>query len=56
MGKDEILTIQFGHYSNYVGTHWWNLQEQGFEYNTSKPSEINHDVLYREGVTNQVSV
>lgn len=22
----EILTIQLGHYSNYVGSHWWNLQ------------------------------
>ncbi|XP_067002875.2 protein misato homolog 1 isoform X2 [Anabrus simplex] len=23
----EIITFQLGHYSNYVGTHWWNIQE-----------------------------
>lgn len=22
----EILTLQFGHYANYVGAHWWNIQ------------------------------
>lgn len=50
----EILTLQLGHYSNFIGAHWWNLQEQSFEYNTPTPSEVNHDVLYREGVTNKV--
>lgn len=28
----EIITLQFGHYSNFVGTHFWNTQvltEQG---------------------------
>lgn len=45
----EILTIQLGHYSNFVGTHWWNLQESNFSYDSNNPSEINHDVLYREG-------
>ena len=24
----EILTLQFGHFSNFVGAHLWNLQEQ----------------------------
>ncbi|XP_053596509.1 protein misato [Microplitis demolitor] len=47
----EIITIQLGHYANYVGAHWWNLQEAGFSFDSSKPSEINHDVLYREGET-----
>lgn len=23
---NEILTLQFGHYSNYIGAHWWNCQ------------------------------
>ncbi|XP_029645942.1 protein misato homolog 1 [Octopus sinensis] len=48
----EVITLQLGHYANYVGTHWWNIQESSFEYDPSKvsgPSEINHDVLYREG-------
>lgn len=25
----EILTFQFGHYANYVGSHWWNFQVSG---------------------------
>ena len=23
---NEILTVQVGNYSNYIGTHYWNLQ------------------------------
>ncbi|GAB1607555.1 protein misato homolog 1-like [Argonauta hians] len=48
----EVITLQLGHYANYVGTHWWNSQEASFEYDPSKvtgPSEVNHDVLFREG-------
>jgi len=22
----EIVTLQVGHYANFVGTHWWNIQ------------------------------
>lgn len=22
----EVITFQIGNYSNYVGTHWWNIQ------------------------------
>ncbi|KAK3913705.1 Protein misato [Frankliniella fusca] len=51
----EILTIQLGSYSNYVGSHWWNLQEAGFSY-AGKPSDINHDVLFREGINSQNQV
>ncbi|XP_012251024.2 protein misato isoform X2 [Athalia rosae] len=49
MTTREILTIQLGHYSNFVGTHWWNIQESSFSYDSDQSSEINHDVLYREG-------
>lgn len=49
MTSREILTIQLGHYSNFIGTHWWNIQETNFSYDSDNPSEINHDVLYREG-------
>lgn len=47
----EIITIQLGNYANYVGTHWWNIQESAFNYNPSslEKSEMNHDVLFREG-------
>ncbi|XP_043281672.1 protein misato [Venturia canescens] len=51
MATREILTLQLGHYSNYIGTHWWNLQESNFSYDPENPSEINNDVLYREGET-----
>ena len=47
-----VITLQFGNYSNYVGSHFWNIQEAGFVYSSS-PSEkipdINNDVLFREG-------
>ncbi|CAG9820461.1 unnamed protein product [Phaedon cochleariae] len=56
MGTREILTLQFGHYANFVGTHWWNLQERAFEYSETTLSEINHDVLYREGLTSRSEV
>lgn len=47
----EIVTLQFGHYSNFIATHWWNLQESSFVYTSDPaiPKEINHDVLFREG-------
>lgn len=22
----EIITLQFGNFANYVGTHYWNIQ------------------------------
>ncbi|XP_076355308.1 misato mitochondrial distribution and morphology regulator isoform X2 [Tachypleus tridentatus] len=49
----EIITIQIGHYSNFVGTHWWNLQEASFCYDATKVPEleINHDVHFCEGKT-----
>lgn len=47
----EIITLQLGTYANYVGTHWWNIQESSFVYKNSKAvkPEIDHDVLFREG-------
>jgi hypothetical protein len=53
MTTKEVVTIQCGHFSNFIGTHWWNIQESGFCYDaTSKESrEILHDCLFREGLT-----
>ncbi|OWR48693.1 hypothetical protein KGM_203266 [Danaus plexippus plexippus] len=45
----EILTLQFGHYTNYVGSHFWNVQELSFDYTGTVKTECNHDILYREG-------
>ncbi|XP_055343430.1 protein misato homolog 1-like [Paramacrobiotus metropolitanus] len=49
----ELLTLQCGHYANFVGTHFWNLQEAGFSYNPQQPTskEIDVGVLHREGET-----
>ncbi|KAJ8267831.1 hypothetical protein COCON_G00130030 [Conger conger] len=50
----EIVTIQLGHYSNFVGTHWWNLQDASLFYEPESgapPSELQSDVLFREGLT-----
>lgn len=56
MTSREIITFQFGNYANYIGAHWWNIQEAGFNYDpTSVPSDINHDVLFREGQDYRVS-
>ena len=52
-----LITIQCGNYSNYLGSHFWNLQESGFVYQQGQSSqrdeilEIDNDVLYREGKT-----
>ena len=27
MSDREIITIQLGHYSNHVATHWWNYHQ-----------------------------
>lgn len=52
MNTREIITLQIGHYANFVGTHWWNIQESSFCYDASKSSDIqiNHDILFREGM------
>ncbi|XP_050342835.1 protein misato [Nymphalis io] len=51
MSTREILTLQFGQYSNYIGAHFWNIQELSFDYTGTSKTECNHDILYREGRT-----
>jgi hypothetical protein len=53
-----IITLQCGNYANYIGAHFWNLQESEFEYDTNRKTGIldtletvDNDILYREGVT-----
>lgn len=56
MGTKEIITLQFGNYANFIGTHWWNIQESSFQYNESDvvyEKEVDHDVLFREGETSR---
>ncbi|XP_034017414.1 protein misato homolog 1 [Thalassophryne amazonica] len=48
----EVITLQLGHYSNFVGTHWWNLQDASLSYDPETPlGEIQSDVVFREGQT-----
>ncbi|XP_061597999.1 protein misato homolog 1 [Cololabis saira] len=48
----EVITLQLGHYSNFIGTHWWNLQDASLSYDPeSPPGEIQSDVVFREGQT-----
>lgn len=48
----EVVTLQLGHYSNFIGTHWWNLQDAGLVYDADVPAgELQSDVLFREGLT-----
>lgn len=52
MSSREIITLQFGHEANFVGTHFWNIQESFFSFGGEKSrprDEIDHDVLFREG-------
>ncbi|KAL9653478.1 hypothetical protein ABK040_002111 [Willaertia magna] len=54
----EIITLQFGHFSNFIGTHYWNIQQQVInEYlplinnpqiSNFKAEIDNLNILYRE--------
>ena len=46
-----VITLQVGHYANYVGTHFWNAQELSFQVAKEK-NDLDHDVFYREGFLN----
>ncbi|KAF2396411.1 tubulin nucleotide-binding domain-like protein [Trichodelitschia bisporula] len=46
----EIVTLQFGPQSNYLGTHFWNAQESYFTYGDEDQSVIDHDIHFRPGL------
>ena len=45
-----VITLQIGHYSNFVGTHFWNAQDHSL-FVPKDTNDLDHDVLFREGVT-----
>ncbi|KAF2461861.1 tubulin domain-containing protein [Lineolata rhizophorae] len=45
----EIVSLQFGQQSNYVGQHFWNTQESYFTYGGEEESPVDHDVNFRQG-------
>ena len=37
----EIVAVQIGHYSNFIGTHWWNIQQSDlYLYNANGIDEV----------------
>ncbi|KAJ2040027.1 mtDNA inheritance, partitioning of the mitochondrial organelle [Coemansia sp. RSA 922] len=46
----EIITLQFGENANYVGTHYWNMQQQQFTEDNGGDSNVHlsMDVFYSE--------
>ena len=50
MNSKPVITIQVGHYANFVGAHFWNCQDLSFNLNKDE-NELDHDVLFREGLT-----
>lgn len=48
----EIMTIQLGGYSNYMGSHFWNIQEECMSYDedeeSKQNSEVRSDILWRQ--------
>ncbi|KAI0261263.1 tubulin nucleotide-binding domain-like protein [Gloeopeniophorella convolvens] len=47
----EIIYIQAGSISNYVGTHFWNAQQSYFTYGEDEEVLIDHDISFREGIS-----
>ena len=35
-----LITIQCGNYSNYLGSHFWNIQESGFVYQQGQSNHL----------------
>ncbi|PGH12021.1 hypothetical protein AJ79_04530 [Helicocarpus griseus UAMH5409] len=46
----EIITLQLGQRSNYLATHFWNLQESYFTYSADEESPVDHDIHFRPGI------
>ncbi|THH04135.1 hypothetical protein EW145_g5744 [Phellinidium pouzarii] len=51
----EIIYIQAGNVSNYIGTHFWNAQESYFTYDEDSEPLVNHDISFREGLSSQAT-
>lgn len=48
----EIITLQFGHYANFIGTHFWNIQDESL-LTQDDDHQYSADVLYNCGVTSK---
>lgn len=50
LNSKAVITLQVGHYANFVGAHFWNAQELSF-YQEREKNDLDHDVIHREGQT-----
>ncbi|KAI1505484.1 tubulin domain-containing protein [Biscogniauxia marginata] len=46
----EVITLQLGQQSNYVGAHFWNAQESYFTYGADEESPVDHNIHFRPGL------
>ena len=42
----ELLTLQFGHVANYVGAHFWNLQDALIDYSGTDAADDEVQLLF----------
>ncbi|KAE8655390.1 Plasma membrane, myosin-like, Tubulin/FtsZ, N-terminal isoform 6 [Hibiscus syriacus] len=59
----EIVTVQVGGFANYIGSHFWNFQDEmlglaadPYASPLFKTKSLNMDVLYRTGETHQGTI
>lgn len=66
MSQKEIIHLSFGTFANHVSTHYWNQQQQYFDYSQQQqdpfnkdkdpdidqqnPPLVDHDVSFRAGI------
>ena len=65
-GMGEIITLQFGNFANYVGTHYWNIQVCGnsfppflpypplFPFSHPAVQEKNYDYCEANGIEHEI--
>lgn len=44
---NEIITLQFGNFSNYIGTHFWNIEKSSF---MKKKEESLTNIFFRDSI------
>uniref|UniRef100_A0A023EYZ9 Putative misato shows similarity with tubulin/ftsz family of gtp n=1 Tax=Triatoma infestans TaxID=30076 RepID=A0A023EYZ9_TRIIF len=45
--ENEIISLHLGNFANFIGTHYFNIQEAGFSYNKQFLPDINPNRLFR---------
>ncbi|KAK5579921.1 hypothetical protein RB653_009610 [Dictyostelium firmibasis] len=53
--KQELITIQIGNFSNFIGAHFWNIQEENYQYSKKEQLqyEIEPEMLFRSNVNSE---